>query len=91
MPSQLRWMEQQWWGRGWLSRVLGAARKLGSRSTATWMGTMGCVSVLSMPEQGWRERLRVPTVDFGDRGTCVELLDPPHKVLWQPLLGWRGH
>lgn len=53
MPSQLRWMEQQWWGRGWLSWVLGAARKLGSWSTATWMEIMGCISASSMPDKGW--------------------------------------
>lgn len=35
--------------------------------------------------------LLVLTIDLGDRGTCVELLDPPHKVLWKLLLGWRGH
>lgn len=34
----MRWMEHWWWGRGWPSRALGAARKLGRRSTATGRG-----------------------------------------------------
>lgn len=38
VPSQLRWMEHWWWGRGWPSQALGAARKLGNRSTATGHG-----------------------------------------------------
>lgn len=95
MPSQLRCMEHWWWGRGWPLWALGAARKLGSRSTATGHGMgrwrkWGAEPGTSVPPAGMAAEvsLLVPTIDLGDRGACVNLPDPLDKILRQLLLGW---